>query len=139
MQIDTTAYAGVLFCLALSGALLVIQLVVADLVGIFSGHIAGYPITPDHRRFLFRSARAHANTNESIYAFGMLTGVGVVVSVEPYWLTILAGVWLISRVLHMLAYYASIKRLRSIFFAISLVSISVILVLDLVALYRLPR
>ena len=59
-------------CLGLAGALLVVQLLVVDVVGLRRAHPPGTPIEPDQNDFLFRATRAHANTNESIAAFALL-------------------------------------------------------------------
>ena len=50
----------------LTGLMMLIQILVADVAAIKAQHIPGYPVKPGHDSFLFRAARAHANTNESI-------------------------------------------------------------------------
>ncbi|MBI5718820.1 MAG: MAPEG family protein [Burkholderiales bacterium] len=117
--------------LSLAGVLLVVQLIVADLAAIRSKHKAGYPIAADSTRFLFRSARAHINTNESIAAFALLGFVGVLLNASPAWLNGLAVLWLASRLAHMGFYYANWKPLRSLAFAVSLVALLGLAVTDL--------
>jgi uncharacterized MAPEG superfamily protein len=109
--------------MALAGLLLVLQLIVADLTAIRHRHKAGYPIPADSGQFLFRSARAHANTNESIAAFALLALAAVLSAASPGWTNALSALWLGSRVLHMGFYYANMKPLRSLAFALSLIAL----------------
>lgn len=113
-------YRTAIAALAVAGLLLVIQLIVADLTAIKSRHKAGYPIPADSSRFIFRSARAHANTNESIAAFGLLTIAAILLSASPGWTNTLAAAWLASRLAHMGFYYANMKVPRSTSFGMSL-------------------
>lgn len=120
---NLTAYHTTLVTLALAGLLLVVQLIIADLTAIRNGHKAGYPIPADSGTFLFRSARAHINTNESVAAFALFGLTGVALSASPAWLNLLSVVWLCSRLAHMGFYYANQKPLRSLSFAVSLVAL----------------
>jgi uncharacterized MAPEG superfamily protein len=113
-------YAPTLYVMGLSGGLLLLQLIVADLSAIRAGHTAGTPIPADFSRFYFRAARAHANTNESLSAFGLLAITGVLSGAAAGWLNVLSVAYLLSRVAHMVAYYANRKTPRSTAFGISL-------------------
>ena len=116
-------YRMAIAALALAGLLLVVQLIVADLTAIRSRHRAGYPIPADSSKFLFRAARAHANTNESIAAFGLLTVAGMLLAAHPGWTNALAAAWLASRLAHMGFYYGNLKTPRSASFAVSLITL----------------
>lgn len=113
-------YSPTLWALGAAGALLLVQLIVADLVAIRSSHKAGTPIPPDTSKFLFRAARAHANTNESIAAFTLFAVAGILSAAPAVWLNALAWAYLACRLAHMLAYYANRKVARSTAFGISL-------------------
>ncbi|WP_342116674.1 MAPEG family protein [Pseudoduganella sp. OTU4001] len=113
-------YAPTLWAMGSAGALLLLQLIVADLVAIRSGHRAGTPIPPDFNKFLFRAARAHANTNESIAAFTLFAIAGILSGASPAWLNALAWAYLACRLAHMASYYANKKAARSTAFGISL-------------------
>lgn len=115
-------YRTAIAALALAGLLLVVQLIVADLTAIRSRHTAGYPISADSSKFLFRAARAHANTNECIAAFGLLTVAGMLLSANPGWTNALAAAWLASRLAHM-GFYGNLKTPRSASFGISLITL----------------
>lgn len=117
------SYQSTLIVMAAAALLLVVQLIVADLTAIKRRHKSGYPIPADSSQFLFRAARAHANTNESIAAFALLAITGILVAANPPWLNALAMLWLGARVVHMLAYYLNRKPLRSLAFAFSLLAL----------------
>jgi uncharacterized MAPEG superfamily protein len=115
-----TDYMPAIASIGIIGALILVQLVVADIVGIISKHTPGAPIPADHETLLFRAHRAHANTNESVAAFLALTVYAMAVSATPSWLNTLCLVYIAGRVGHMLCYYANLKLLRSISFGISI-------------------
>ena len=116
-------YRPTLIAMALSGLLLVMQLVVADLTAIRHRHKAGYPISADSSKFIFRAARAHANTNESIAAFALLALSGMLLTASSGWVNSLSTAWLVCRPAHLGFYYANIKLGRSIAFGLSLLAL----------------
>jgi uncharacterized MAPEG superfamily protein len=118
-----TAYQPTLWAMGVAGLLLLVQLIVADLVAIRSGHRAGTPVPVDFRSFLFRAARAHANTNESIAAFALLAAAGILSAASPLWLNGLAWAYVACRVGHMASYYANRKAARSTAFGLSLLAL----------------
>lgn len=84
-----TAVCGpTILALALAGFLLLLQRIVADVAAIRAGHKPGHPIPADSGSFVFRSSRAHANTNESIAAFLLFAVAGMLGGADPYWLNI---------------------------------------------------
>lgn len=99
---------------------LLLQLIITDVVALLAKHTPGYPIKADHDSFIFRSARAHANTNETIGTFLALALFGIFSNSNPGWLNVFALVYLIGRIAHMFFYYTDIKIARSISFGISL-------------------
>ena len=68
-----TIYLPAIASFGVLGGMLLVQLVVADILGIVGKHQPGTPIPADHANLLFRAHRAHANTNESVAAFIALT------------------------------------------------------------------
>jgi len=124
MLIPVTAdYRHTIAVMASAGLLLVVQLLVADLAAIRHHHKAGYPIPADSSKFIFRAARAHANTNESIAAFALLSLSSMLLSASPPWVNALSITWLTCRLAHMGFYYANIKMGRSIAFGLSLLTL----------------
>lgn len=120
-------HAATLAAMTTAGALLVGQLIVADVAAIRAGHRAGTPIPPDFSRFYFRAARAHANTNESIATFALLAVTGILVGAPSAWLAAAAWLYVLARALHMTAYYLHRKPTRSIAFGISLAALLLML------------
>ncbi len=114
-----TAYMPAIASFGIIGGLLLLQLVVADVIGIANKQVPGTPISADHSKLLFRAYRAHANTNESVAAFIALTLFAIAISAIPLWLNTLCMAYIAGRLGHMLCYYANLKVLRSISFGIS--------------------
>ena len=123
MQEWLVPYMSTVWALGVSGALLLIQLLVVDLAGIKARHRPGTPVEADHGDFLFRATRAHANTNESIAAFVLLVLFGVLSAASPIWLNALSWVYVVARVAHMVCYYAGFQLPRSVAFGVGLVAL----------------
>lgn len=117
-------YKTTLLVAGLTGVMLFVQILVADLTAIKQKHTPGYPIEPNHQDFLFRAARVHANTNESIAIFCLFAFFAVLSSAEPSYLNGSAVLYFAGRLLHMLAYYAQIGLVRSIAFGVSLIGLA---------------
>lgn len=112
----------------LTAVLLLIQLLVADVVGITSKHTPGHPVPADHGSFLFRSGRALSNSNESIAIFILAVWFSIALSANPDWVNRGAIIYFVGRVGHMGFYYANIPLMRSLSFVVSLVGQVVLLV-----------
>jgi len=117
----TELYNPTIVAMLAMGFLLLLQLLVADIAAIKAGHKPGHPIAPDGDTFIFRAARAHANTNESISVFMLFALAGMLAGSNPELLNPLSWAYVVCRVAHMVAYYAGLKLPRSIAFGISLV------------------
>ncbi len=133
MQEWVLPYVPTLLAMGATGTLLLVQILVVDVASIKSKHPPGTPVTADHRSFLFRATRAHANTNESIAGFILLALVGLLSAASPVWLNLLCWVYVLGRVGHMLCYYAGKGLLRSIFFGVGLAALVLMLVVDVLA------
>jgi len=131
-----TIYLPTIVSFGILGGMLLVQLVVADVLGIVGKHEPGAPIPTDHSKLLFRAHRAHANTNESVAAFIALTLFALAVSATPSWLNTLCQLYIAARLGHMVCYYLNLKILRSIIFAVSLLSLFGILTVAFAAVYR---
>ncbi len=133
MQESLVPYASTVWAMGISGALLLIQLLVVDLAGIKARHRPGTPVEADHGDFLFRAARAHANTNESIAAFTLLALFGVLSAASPGWLNVLSWAYVAARVAHMACYYAGLQLPRSVAFGVALAALFGMLVVGVSA------
>ena len=116
-------YMPTIYAMGSTGLLMLIQLLVADLAGLKSHHKPGTPVAPDTESFIFRATRSHANTNESVAIFILLAVSGLLSSVPPQWLNVMASVYVASRAVHMLCYYANQAMFRTIAFGISLAAL----------------
>jgi uncharacterized MAPEG superfamily protein len=123
MPESLATYAPMVWAMGTSGVLLLLQLLVVDIAGIRSGHVPGAPVASDHGVFMFRATRAHANTNESIASFVLLSLFGIFSSGSAPWLNVLAWLYVLCRVVHMICYYADQRVLRSASFAVSLAAL----------------
>ena len=117
----------------LIGGLLLVQVLVSDVISIRAKHPPGAPVPMDHSSLLFRVHRAHANTNETLAGFVLLTLFALAAKANPEWLNGLAMTYIGARLAHMTCYYANLKLLRSVAFGISLVALVGILVAGLLA------
>lgn len=117
----------------LIGFLMLIQIIIADLVAIKEQHTPGYPIKSDHNSFLFRAARAHGNTNESIAIFILFAFLGVLSESNAVYLNLFSVIYLVGRIAHMCCYYANFRLARSIVFPFSLIGLIGMFVVSLVA------
>jgi len=116
-------YTPAILSLGVIGGLLLVQLLVADVLGIVKGHIPGTNVENDHNSVLFRAARAHANTNESIAIFIVLLLFALVLSADPGWINNLCIAYVAARSAHMCCYYADLRTLRSVFFVVGLLAL----------------
>ena len=114
-------YFSTLQALVLLAVLFIVQLLVADVAGLMSKHTPGTAVTGGHDDFLFRAVRAHANTNESLAAFVLAAFTAVALGVDPSWTGRLVWGFVLARALHMSAYYADLRNLRSGAFVIGMV------------------
>ncbi len=116
-------YDWTIAALGLTGVMMLIQCVVADVAGMKVGHKAGRPVPADVGSFHFRATRALANTNETVAIFIVLALAGILSNANSGWLNGGAGIYLASRIGHMGCYYADQRTARSAMFAISLVGL----------------
>lgn len=116
-------YALTLWCVLTTGGLLLVQLLVADVVGLLNGHVPGAALPAAHDNFHFRATRAHANTNESIAAFLLFVVACVALGAAPGWVNNLSLAYCLARVAHMLFYWLGLGPLRSLAFIVSLVAL----------------
>jgi len=128
-------YASTVFAMLATATLLLVQVLVLDLAGIKAKHVPGTPVHADHGSFLFRAARAHANTNESVAAFILLAVVAMFTSASPTWVNASAWAYVGGRLGHMLCYYADLRVARSVAFALSLLALISLLLAAFAAVF----
>jgi uncharacterized MAPEG superfamily protein len=119
-------YHPAILALGMFGFLYLVQLLVADITGITRSHTPGTPVEGGHDDFLFRAARAHANSAESVGAVILISGFAIAYGGSPA--VVNNGMWafLAFRIVHMLAYYLDVRILRSVAFALGTVALLVV-------------
>ena len=127
-------YLPSIWAMLATGVLVWLQLLIADLSALKTSHTPGTPIEPNPKKFVFRAARAHANTNESIACFILFILVGILGNADSLWLNSFAWLYVSSRIGHMGFYYLHKPALRSLSFGISLAALLGLLVIGMLAL-----
>ncbi len=118
-----TEYSNTVLALGAAGGLLLVQALVADMVGMWRRHVPGAPVAVDHGDLLFRVTRAHANTNETVAAFVLLVLFAMLRGAPADSLAFASWAWVATRLAHMAAYYANRPLLRSTAFGLSLLAL----------------
>jgi uncharacterized MAPEG superfamily protein len=136
MQEWLLPYAATVWAMGIMGGLILLQLIVFDVAGIQAKHVPGSAVEGGHERFLFRAARVHANTNESIAVFVLLALFGILHNAAPGWLNACAVVFVAARIAHMLCYYAGIGLLRSAAFVVAFLALVGMLIAGVMAPLR---
>lgn len=108
--------------LAMAGLMLV-QLSLADMLGIRGRHAPGAPVPFDPASPLFRAVRALGNTNESIAIFVLLTLACVGRGADPTATGAAAWSFAGFRAGHAACYWAGVGLARSLCFAGALLSL----------------
>lgn len=124
-------YAQSIAAFGCMAALMLIQLLVADVMGILRKHVPGTPVDASHADALFRASRTVANTNESIAVFICALLFCMLSDASPQWTAYCAWAYTISRALYAVFYYTNIQALRSTVFGVSLLSLVAMLVVGL--------
>ena len=128
-----SSYTYTVYAIGSLAFLMLVQLLIADVVGIASKHIPGSLVPSDHSNFLFRSSRVVANTNESIAIFILAIMFCVFSNVSPQTSAFISWVFVIARLFYAICYYCNLKIMRSIIFGVSVLALLALLVTGLSA------
>ena len=127
-------YQGLLSASAVLAALMLAQLLIADVAGMRAKHVPGMPVTGGHGDFHFRATRAHANTNENLPVQVLLIVVAVLLAANPRWAAAAAWAFTAARAGHMAFYYFDLRLARSIAFGVGVAAQLALLVVCLTVL-----
>ena len=118
------SYESSAIALGVLAAVILLQLLIADVAGIRARHTPGTPVDGGHESFHFRAVRAHANSGESLGVLILFVLAAVGVQVDPTWL--MRSLWAIVflRLLYTLCYYFDWRALRSAVFGLILLAIA---------------
>jgi len=128
-----TSYAHTVYAIGSLAFLMLVQLLIADVIGIRSKHVPGSSIPSDHNNLLFRASRVVANANETIGIYILATAFCVLSNVSPQTTALLSWAFVIARLCYAACYYCNLKILRSVIFGISLLVLLAQLVVGLLA------
>ena len=126
-------YGTTLAALGTMAALMLVQLLVADVMGIRHRHVPGTPVAADHANILFRVTRTVSNTNESIAIFICALLFCIFGAASPTYTGYAAWLFVLARVVYTVCYYTNQQILRSTSFALSLLALLALIVLGFVA------
>lgn len=126
---DFALYDTTLAAAAAMAALMLLQLLVADIIGIRRKHEPGTPVPASHDDVLFRTTRAVGNTNESIAIFILLVVLAMFSGASPQLTAIASWVYVIGRLAYTLCYYFDVRIMRSVFFGVALLALVALLVI----------
>lgn len=95
---------------ALALTVLVQSFLAAPLAFVSEEQVPGMPLRHDHSRISFRALRTHANSAESLPAFGWALLVAVAAGVEPVVVNGLAGAHFACRMAFWAIYYSGVGK-----------------------------
>lgn len=121
-------YSSVFSAYLATAVLFIVQALWADVSAIRAGHDPGTAVTGGHDDPLFRATRAHANTNENLGFFIIATMAAMAYRVSPDLAGWCAWIFVAGRTIHMAAYYADLRPVRSVGFATGFVALVVLVV-----------
>ncbi|MEM7412133.1 MAG: MAPEG family protein [Myxococcota bacterium] len=117
-------YASSIAALGAVAGLLLLQVLVADVVGILRRHTPGTAVEGNHSELLFRVSRTVANANESIAVFVCAWLFCVLGGASPELTAWAAWAYLAFRCLYAVCYYANWQLLRSVCFGLSVLALA---------------
>lgn len=116
-------YSHLVLAIGVMAFISIIQLLVADLIGIVSKHTPGTPVEANHDSVLFRASRVVANTNESISIFILAAAFCVLTSAPASFVGLCSWAYVVLRLLYAVCYYANLQIMRSVVFGLSILSL----------------
>ena len=125
-------YAGSVAAFGAAAALMLVQLVIADVTGIVRKHAPGTAVREDHSDVLFRVTRTVANTNESIGIFVCALLFCVLAAASPWYTAVAAWAYVGFRLVYAICYYSNLQTARSIAFGLSVASLLALLIIGTV-------
>ncbi len=129
MVVLVETYQSAMVAIGAMGALMFVQLMVADIAGIKFKHKPGATVEADHDNFLFRASRTLANTNETISIFIMLLLFCIFSLSSPQATAYAAWAFVFSRVAFTIFYYLGLGLARSCAFGGVVISLLALLLI----------
>ena len=108
--------------------LMLVQLTVADVIGIKSRHVPGTVPEQNHANPLFRASRVVANTNESLGLYLVLALFCIFNGGDATYTGYLSWAYVIGRTVYAACYYFNQPTLRSVSFGLTLLVLMAMLI-----------
>lgn len=89
---------------------LIQSFLVAPLAFIKEEQAPGMPLRFDHSKLSFRAVRTYQNSVETLPAFGFALVAAVIFGVSSFWVNLLAGSYLVFRLLFWAVYYSGVGK-----------------------------
>ncbi len=118
-----SSYELTTYSLGALALLMLVQMTVADVIGIRAKQIPGTPPEQNHENPLFRASRTVANTNESIGVYLVVILFCIFSGADATYTGYLSWTFVIGRVIYAVCYYTNQQTLRSTVFGISLLAL----------------
>lgn len=122
-------YESTIMAMGVMAGLMLLQLLIADAVGIKAKHSPGSAVVANHDDFLFRATRTVANTNESIAIFLLASLFCILAHANPAYTATAAWGFVVARAVYAACYYFDFRLLRSVIFGLSLLFLAALLVI----------
>lgn len=90
--------------------ILVQNFLIVPLAFVRNEQVPGMPLRHDHTKLSFRTMRTHANSAESLPAFGWALMVAIIAGVSPGLVNWLAGIYLAFRLVYWGVYYGGMGK-----------------------------
>ena len=116
-------YHSAISALGVLAILMLVQLIIADVLGISNRHVPGTPVEANHAYPLFRAGRVVGNTNESIAIFLCALLFCIFAKASPTYTAYATWGFVVLRGIYAVCYYSNQSTARSITFALSLLAL----------------
>ena len=119
-------YPGTVLAWIVVAVLLLVQVLVADVIGLRRKKPPGAEAEGGHDDLLWRADRAHRNTNETLGVFVLLSLAAIAVEAHPVAANGCALAFAGARAGHMLCYWFDVRILRSVCWIAALIALLVL-------------
>lgn len=118
------AYELTIYSWGVLALLMLVQMTIADVIGIQAKHTPGTPPKQSHDNALFRASRTVANTNESIGVYLVIALFCIFNGADATYTGYLSWSFVIGRAIYAVCYYTNQTTLRSTVFGITLLALA---------------
>ena len=107
---DFAAYGHALVSMVLVAVIAMLLAPMSALRKSRDGLVAGSLPEPDYASATYRYSRAHLNATENVGVFSTVCVAAILSGAAPFWVNLLASVYLVSRVIHVVVHLGGIGK-----------------------------